>query len=221
MISFATRSGQLHLIYEQELGSTGWVEQELERNGTVRIARIFHFSRDDVVRRASEIRDDEAELEESNDAYTFAFGILRRGYYRIAAVKLGIDHDIYLAEDASITSRTFIASRNISIFGHIARVTDEHVYIGGDKPNAMPAADFEKLLDAFPNSTELDRYADAKIARLVKDYFDTTSPAEKRFEDYLKRHSRRVRIRDIPDIYKFEVSKYAFHSRQDHGASRG
>jgi hypothetical protein len=210
MINFTIRSGRLHLIYEQEFGSNRWVEQALERSGTVRIARLFRFSEEDVVRRAGEKRDDEAELEESNDAYTFALGVLRRGYFRIAGVKLGIDHDIYLAKEVSITSRTFVASRNISIFRHIARVTDEDVYIGGDKPNTMPAADFEKLLDAFPNSTELDRYADAKIARLVGDYFDTTSPAEKRFEDYLKRRSRRARIRDIPDIYKFEVSKYAF-----------
>lgn len=210
MIEFTKRNGRLLLIYEQDFGATGWVEEELARSGTVRIARIFHFSAQDVVRRAGEIRDDEEELEESNDAYTFAFGVLRRGYFRIAGEKLGIDHDIYLAEDLPLSSDTFIASRNISIFRHIARVTDEDIYIGGDKPNAMPVDDFEKLLDAFPNSTELDRYADAKVARLVGDYFETTSPAEKRFEDYLRRRSRRARIRNIPDVYKFEVSKYAF-----------
>src|ERR1700738_3181474 len=182
MIEFTKRNGRLLLIYEQDFGATGWVEEERARRGTVRIARIFHFSAEDVVRRAGEIRDDKEELEESNDAYTFAFGVLRRGYFRIAGEKIGIDHDIYLAEDLPLSSDTFMASRNISIFRHIARVTDEDIYIGGDKPTAMPVDDFEKLLDAFPNSTELDRYANAKVARLVGDYFETTSPAEKRFE---------------------------------------
>jgi hypothetical protein len=210
MIEFTKRNGRLLLIYEQDFGATGWVKEQLQRSGTVRIARIFHFSEKDVLRRAGEIRSGEEELEESNDAYTFAFGVLRRGYFRISGEKLGIDHDIYLAKDLPLSSATFIASRNISIFGHIARVTDEAIYIGGDKPSAMPVDDFTKLLDSFPNSTELDRYADAKVARLVGDYFETTSPAEKRFEEYLRRRSRTIRLRDIPDVYKFEVSKYVF-----------
>ena len=75
----------------------------------------------------------------------------------------------------------------------------------------MPISDFEKLLRAFPNSTELDRYANAKVARLLRDYFETTTAAEKRFEDYLnKRSSRETKAYDIPDVYQFEVHKYEF-----------
>ena len=78
----------------------------------------------------------------------------------------------------------------------------------------MPASDFERLLDTFPNSTELDKYADAKVARLIRDYFETTSPAETRFEAYVRKRGRRPRIWQIPDVYEFEVSKYVFIRRR-------
>jgi Domain of unknown function (DUF4263) len=209
MIEFTVRRGRLYLIYEPEFGSTGWIERQLESDRVVRIARTFHFSGDDLVRSAGAAADED-DLEDSPDSYTFELGALRRGYFRIAGDKLGIDHDVYLAEDRPITSETFISTRNISIFRHIARVTDEDIYIGGENSRAMPVPDFDKLLDSFPNSTELDKYADAKVARLVGDYFETTSPAERRFEAYLSRRGRRARIREIPDVYEFEVSKYVF-----------
>jgi hypothetical protein len=74
MIDFTKRNGRLLLIYEQDFGATGWVEEKLARSGTVRIARIFHFSAKDVVRRAGEIRDDEEEFEESNDVFRHRTG---------------------------------------------------------------------------------------------------------------------------------------------------
>ena len=177
--------------------------------------RNLSFSKDDLVRNGDEAddRDEVEEPGETNGPYRFVLGVLERGYFKIAGEKLGTEHDIYLASDLPISSRTFIAHRNISIFRHIARVTDEEIYIGGDKPNAMPAPDFEKLLNSFPNSTELDRYADAKVARLLGDYFDTTTPAEKRFEDYLTKRGRRVRIHDIPDVYQLHSTSLNIDDR--------
>jgi hypothetical protein len=103
----------------------------------------------------------------------------RRGHVQ-PGERLGIDHDIYLAINLPIISRTFIAQRNISIFRQIARVTAEDIYIGGSGPNATPISNFKGLLKSFPSSTELDHYASAKVARLLQDYFDTTVVKKRR-----------------------------------------
>jgi hypothetical protein len=209
MIEVSERRGHLYLIYEQDYGADGWIERRFESGQTVVIARNFHFLEDDLVRGPGE-EGDEDELEASPDAYIFALGAMKGSYLRIAGEKLGIEHNVYLGGDVSIRSETFIATRNISIFRHIARVTDEDIYIGGDHANAMPASDFERLLDTFPNSTELDKYADAKVARLIRDYFETASPAEQRFEAYVGKRARRPRVGIISEVYEFEVSKYVF-----------
>jgi hypothetical protein len=203
MIEFRETDDRLELIYESEFGSSDWVEEELKRSGEVRIGRTFHFSKGDLVSNADED-------EEAGASYTFALGSLEGGYFKIAGDKLGIDHDVYLAADLSMDSGTFIAHRNISIFRRIARVTAEDIYIGGEKPHAMPISDFEKLLKSFPNSTELDHYANSKIARILRDYFETTTPAEKRFEDFLNKRGKQAKIHDLPDVYRFEASKYEF-----------
>jgi hypothetical protein len=211
MIEFTETENRLELTYQPEFGSGEWVERELENHGEVRIARTFHFSRNDLVRKNDENDDrDEFEGLEETSSFTFALGSLEEGYFKITGEKLGIRHDIYLAADLPISSETFIAHRHISIFRNIDRVTAEDIYIGGDKPGAMPISEFERLLKFFPNSTELDRYANAKVARILNDYFETTSPAEKRFEDYLNKRGRDTKIHDIPGVYKFEELKYEF-----------
>ena len=53
-------------------------------------------------------RDEVGEPEETNGSYRFVLGVLERDYFKIAGEKLGIEHDIYLALDLPISSRTFI-----------------------------------------------------------------------------------------------------------------
>jgi len=212
MIRFKKRRNRLELVYEADWGGDRkWVEQELDRSSEVRIARVFRFSRDDIVIEANETEDDDDIFgpEESEDSYTFVLGTLEDGYFKIAGEKLNIEHDVYLAADLAISRRSFIASRNISIFGQIARLTSEDLYVGGAKPGAMPTSEFKTLLASFP-TTELNLYANKKVARILRDYFETTTPAEKRFEDYLNKRDGKPRIHDIPDVYEFEVSKYEF-----------
>jgi hypothetical protein len=215
MIKFEKAQGRLNLIYEGEVGSSEWVAKELELNGAVRIARAFYFSKGDLVQKSEETdepdeKDEFGEDEDTDGAYTFTLGTLKSGYFKILGDRLGIDHDIYLAADLPIRDRTFIASRNISIFRQITRVTAEDIYIGGNEPTAMPISAFEELLKSFPNSTELDHYANAKVARILRDYFETTTPAEKKLKDFLSKRGSKTKIHDLPAVYQFEVSKYEF-----------
>jgi hypothetical protein len=212
MIRFEKFQGRLNLIYEGELDSGEWVAKELELNGSVRIARAFYFLKEDLVQKADEPieNDDFGDDDNTEGAYTFTLGTLTSGYFKISGDRLGIDHDIYLAADLPVRDRTFIASRNISIFRQIGRVTAQDIYIGGDELTAMPVSAFEKLLKSFPNSTELDHYANAKVARVLREYFETTTPAEKKLEDFLSKRGSETKIQDLPALYRFEVEKYEF-----------
>jgi hypothetical protein len=209
MIDFEKRKNRLLLIYEAEFGSNEWVGNELKERGRVTIARTFHLETDNLVEDSERDRDAE-ELEGTEEAYKFAIGTLRKGYFKIAGDTLGITHDVYLAEHLPINKDTFVAHRNISIFKKFDRVTSEDIYIGGTNPKALPAAEFEKLLASFPNSTELDRYASAKVARVLSDYFETTTDAEKKLEDYVSKRKRKARPRGLSGVYELEAAKYEF-----------
>jgi hypothetical protein len=207
MIRFRKNDDRLELIYEVDFGSDTWVQEELDRSGTVAIRRAFYFSQSDLIEK-SETGSDE-DIEEGRP-YFFTLGRLENGYFRIDGDKLGIDYDVYLSEGLRIDIGTFIANRGISVFRQIARVTAEPLHIGGDNPKSLPRSEFEKLLKTFPNSTELDHYARARVARILRDYFETTSPAEEKFEEYLRKHGGQPAIHDFADLYRLEVSKYEF-----------
>jgi hypothetical protein len=204
MIEFSETDDRLELVYEAEFGPSGWINEELEKSGEVKIARTFFFSKDDLVNKP------DASDEDSGGPYTFTLGSRNGDYFKIDGDKLGIDHDLYLASDMRLETGTFIAPRNISIFRKIARVTAEDIYIGGSQPSAMPIADFKGLLRSFPNSTELDHYVNAKVARIVRDYFETTTPADRKFEEFLSRRGKEPKVHDLPDLYQLEASKYEF-----------
>lgn len=212
MIEFKKTQNSLQLIYSPEDGRTDWVRKELDTHNQVKIRKTFFFSRDDFV---EEVEGDDADddfFEDVDDEnYTFELGSLKKSYFKISGTKLGIEHDVYLDANMPVSSRTFMTTRDISIFRQIAHVTAQDIYIGGNKTNALPISEFNRLLSDFPNSTELSRYAQAKVARILKDYFETTTPAEKAFDDYLAKRGRKPKaIHQITDVYQYEATKYEF-----------
>jgi len=167
MIDFEKNNDRLVLVYETDFGPNDWVRKDLDEKGTVRLARTFHFGPDDLVEDSERDRTEE-ELDGTEEAYKFVLGTLHNGYYRISGDKLAIEHDLYLAEDLEIAKETFVATRNISIFGKIDDVTSEDLYIGGARPNALPAAEYDMdirllrftsdLLDIVPKGIWRARY---------------------------------------------------------------
>jgi hypothetical protein len=216
MIEFHATDSFLYLIYRAEDGRE-WVEDKLRTDG-VTLKRTFRFNRQELVDPAEIQADDANEedfgvLPDPDDAgtYYFRFGERDGSYYRVPGRRLAIAHDLFIAHDYPVDVGDFVAHRNISIFGQIDRLVDQDIYIGGTEPGAVPIPGFEALIKSFPNSTELDHYARARIARALRDYLGTLSPAEASFEAYLGRKRRSPRATpSLGAIVAFEKHKYIF-----------
>ncbi|HEY1708270.1 MAG TPA: Shedu immune nuclease family protein [Rhizomicrobium sp.] len=207
MIEFEKTSQSLLLIYEAEYGSPDWVAGKLD-NGAVRLVRTFQFEKTDI---ANTQRDEfGSDAEDEHVTYTFSFGVFEAGYYRISGAKLGIKRDVYLSTAMPISKDTFVANRNISVFARIAELVDEDIYIGGDKTAAIPLSEFDNLLKTFPTTTEVDHYARSRVARVLKDYFETTTDAEEAFGRYMRTRSTETKIPSLPVVYENERIKFEF-----------
>lgn len=206
MVYFDADGRGLILEYEPEFNSPSWVSDELKEKGEVTVSRAFTFVTRDLLKRRSKRTDEES-------IYRFRFAIKEAGYYRIPGRVLGCEQDVLISDkEVSFERKTFVAERNVGIFRRVARVMEAEgeIVVGGDRPDAIPAAVFRELLSKFPSSIELDRYASARVETIIGEYLKNTSNAREKYERYLSRHGSVVPDTPLPhtELIEAEIGKY-------------
>lgn len=176
MITFEDHGADLLLDYYPDSSPPNWVDEKLDRDGSVLISHVFRVSRDDLI--------EPGDLS-SEDSRLFKIGNFNDGYRVIRKDVLGLQYDLLISVDIPISRPIFVAERNISIFRRIDRLITEQIIVGGDREGAIPAEDFFVLLQRFPTSTELTHYADARVSRILQEYLRTMTNSERRLSSYV------------------------------------
>jgi hypothetical protein len=114
--------------------------------------------------------------------------------------------------------RHFVAYRNISILAKIDHVVEQDVYIGGNHPDGcIPIETFELLIRKFPKTAELDYYAHARIATIVKEFFPRAEQHEIKFNKYMERQEKTLSSVLVPSIQTSFKENAAIEFRQFNG----
>lgn len=201
MIRLSTQNNQLLLIYQADrFNDAQWLDDKLQEDGEVTLRRTFTFTSSDLV----------FQQEPSDDERVFLMGALEDGYYIISKDILGLKHDLRLEANIKIELKSFIATRDISIFRRIDVFIDEPIVVGGDADGAIPPEAFDELLANFPTTTELTHYARARVAGVLKDYLGTMSDAQTKLDIYLNQ-KKTIRNRSKIDFIKdYEPKKFVY-----------
>lgn len=210
MISFDDSGGQVVLAYSPEQSGPSWLDDKLDSEGEATLLHTFSVRKEDLLRPVGQ--DEFDYLDE--DVRRFLIGTVDDEYRTIRKDVLGLKHDLLLAGSIGIRQGTFIAERNISIFRRIDEMLDEQIVVGGPRVNAIPEDEFARLLHDFPTSTEVTHYARTRIARVLREYFDTMSDAESRLAAYMERRERsgpatpkethgRISVASVLELEKF------------------
>lgn len=207
MLDFQTTATGVVLEYDGEWGTNDqWVWDELTKNQEVLLSRIFLFTRKDLLNPPTSNQDFEAYK------YRFQFGTFDDGYVKIPARILDIKNDLLISRDVTLKRSIFSAERNISIFGRLSELLEhsDPIVIGGTRPGAIPRDVFEELLKRFPNTFELNRYADARVQTILSQYMDGMKDARGRYESYLNKKASLNNITklDLHVLKKLEIEKY-------------
>jgi len=206
MIDILKDNGRLLFQYKNSdfySADAGWVDRKLEKEGEVTFSRIFTFE-------AEAVLDDLDQHAFFKDIRTFILGVEEGNFYRVNRKILGLKHDLCILKSMEINKSTFVAQRDISIFRKIDSLIDEPIVIGGDSENAIPVENFEELLLNFPTSTELTRYSGARITRVLKDYFETMSDAQKKLDDYLNKRKSIKPPSRVEFVREYEPVKFEY-----------
>jgi hypothetical protein len=208
LAEYKVRRNGVVLEYRATLQGNAWIMEQL-KTGQVDISHAFTFTPSDLI--------DEPTEEEVDDDFPFnyRFRLASAGpsHYLIAGRKLGIEQDVLIAKSGIEWRRKlFVAERNISIFKRIAKLIPdaEEIIIGGEDDNAIPIEVFEDLIARFPNTYEIDRYAEARVANIIGEYIEPERDFRAQYEKYLsKRKSPRS---DVPlqakELLTTEIEKF-------------
>lgn len=123
------------------------------------------------------------------DSICFSIGKYVEGYVEINKEVFGTSHTFFFGENIKFNQRMFVANRNVSILSKIDHVIDDDIYIGGEKQEnkyCMPYEEFKRLIDIFPNSTELTKYVHKRIAGIVKEFVPQCDRYEHIYEKYVR-----------------------------------
>lgn len=206
MVKFVRTETGLDLEYQTEFNGNAWAWEQLKTTGSVVISSVFFFDRADL----SDPPND-AERASEDYIYNFAFGTFEGEYVRIPGRILGIDNDVLMPSDTKFKRTLFAAERNISIFGRLADLLEhkDPIVIGGTREGAIPLAVFRELLDKFPSSYEVDRYAEARVHTVLSAHLEGMKDARGRYENYLNKKMKGGITRlDLEFLKTIEIEKY-------------
>lgn len=131
----------------------------------------------------------------------FCVGTVQREYTKMDNNIIGTKHNFYFSNDIKLERRHFMAYRNISVLPKIDEVVDQDVYIGGNHSDqCIPIETFEFLIQKFPRTAELNYYAHARIATIVKEFFPKAEIHEIKFNQFLNRQEKRLATTFLPAI---------------------
>lgn len=207
MIDFITTDTGIVFKYDPEAADRSWVWDELKTHSTVKISKVFYFDVSDLINPPSINQDF------SSYVYEFQFGTFSDDYVVIPGDILKIKNNLYISKNINLSRSTFAAERNISIFRRLSRLLNhsDPIFIGGDNTKAIPSEIFSELLRKFPNSHEVNRYADARVHLILEQYIYEMKDARGHYEAYLNKVTPKIKNNlDLNIINELEIEKYNF-----------
>ena len=204
-IQFITKDDLLLLEYSPYNGRD-WVRYEFDADKDVTIAKTFNFKKEDLYYEDEENSD--FEYEESSVLLILGKLELDNKYFKINGRIFNIPYNIYFDKNIKLYSNYFISSSGISIFRHIAKVITSDIKIGLEDDANLKLETFDKLVEKFPNSYELKLYAEKRIASIIKDEFDKTKDAERKYENYMSKKYSKIDVIANDSFKLSEMTKY-------------
>lgn len=210
MIEFRLTKRSIMLDYQPEQQGGAWLVAQLKL-GAARLSKVFYLTKDDLVGDLDEW--DEGSLEERN--FSFRIATKAGAYYRIPGRIFNIPNDVLIATtDIEVKRKTFAAERDISIMKRLARFYPDGVPIklGGPDEDAIPALLFQTMLKRFPNTMEVNRYAEARVATILEGFLDPLKDARREYEDYLSKRGSVLAGKSLPqtELLESEIAKFEY-----------
>lgn len=211
-VEFAVHGTKLHLIYRPARDDTSWVHARFERGDSFTLKGTYHLTKADLVKGPAK-RDPDDSTDEDAEV-RFVVATAKGKYFVLNPGILRLEVQVLLARDARPTWKWFSAEEKVSVVRLLAELRPSRIVIGGDAKDAIPVAEYERLVEQFPSPHELKLYVQSRLAVVFRELTDAKVDAEAKLR---KSVDKRVKAKPQDLILPFrelEVSKYEFLQRK-------
>lgn len=102
----------------------------------------------------------------------------------------------------------FVAYRNISILRKIDELIGHDFYIGGDweTRHGISQETFMELVNKFPKTAKLDKYAHYRIANILKEFFPECDKYQEIYTKYISNRNSSFSRKENNAISKYKLT---------------
>lgn len=182
-ISFERRNNDLILCYSPAMGISD-ITRRLSMGKEIPVKRTFFVTK-------ATLREPDKDEYDFEDTLRFCIGQIGIEYTRIYPEVINTDHQFYFSNDIKLSLAMFVAYRNISILRKIDDLIEGDFYIGGnwESKSGISVEAYMDLIRSFPKTAELDKYANSRIANILKEFFPECDKYEVIYKRYIERKS--------------------------------
>jgi hypothetical protein len=204
MIEFFVDENHLLLSYTPERDPE-WVFQKFDRGEPLDLKKSFHLQAED---QRPALGEEGQNAPEGDEGHVFILAERSGEYFKLNSRIMGTRNAFYFHENMQFSARLFVAERNISIIRQIDKLVSEDVYVGGTREDAMPESAYSELIQKFPTSYEMTKYALARVGACLRDYFETASDTERLYQKYMNKRVVSAGSEIIATFLPNEIRKY-------------
>jgi hypothetical protein len=211
-VTFAAQGTKLHLVYRPDIRSPDSFRKELAQGSTVTIKGTYHLSKANLFK--GRVKRDPDDLNDHEDEIRFVVASAEGRYFVFDPTILDVEVPVLVARDARPSWKWFTAEERTSVARVLAELRPSRIVIGGDAPDAIPVAEYEKLIAQFPSHHEKQLYVKSRLAAVFRELTDAKVDAIANLDRYVEKRVS-VRPKDlIAPLRHSEISKWEFLREQ-------
>lgn len=202
-VTFEKHDNELWVCYSPEYG-LGYMHGKFDEDEPIIIKHAFVVT--------SELLREEND--EGIEEAKFCIGELIGDYIHLFPEVTRTNHNFYFAKDIRFKLSLFVAQRGISILDKIDEVIDRDFYVGGEweKKQGIPLDVYTELINKFPKTAELDKYARYRVSHVLKEYYPECDRYEQLYDKYMSKlrnkNSAKVNENDVDFNRKIDLEQF-------------
>lgn len=211
-VEFAVQGSRLHLVYQPDIRSPDSLRKHLAEGNTAIIKGTYHLNEANLVKgrvkREPDHRDDHV------DEMRFVVARAKGHYFIFDPTILNVEVPVMVARDTRPAWNWFTAEERTSVMRVLAELRPSRIVIGGNAPDAIAVADYEKLIAQFPSHHEKQLYVQSRLAGVFRELTDANVDAVAKLNKYVVKRVT-AKPKDLVEPFRqLEISKYEFLRNQ-------